>query len=506
MMSDRVQVPLFTNIYQQLSTANLDYGEYVKKVFRSQNVQVDSTVLAEATRTRQQLVEYLKKAPFDINRLESYVLEYLSSIYGFVYNMNQSSGVQQSQKEQVIQQEIETVNDGGNTAVLTKSSDEGAEISSSPEVFNVNQDVYSKLRHMTQYLWIDGNTRAHVRDSLWEVICVCLLFATALRQEAQQHVVNERRNYDLKSAFKLLLKASGIFEFIENLCADLDRCELMPLPLKLTMIGRSSAATILKLITIAEAQEIALYVSMDKLDEKPEMVAQIARSVVEKFESAVARIPAVPEAASWNAYATYKMHYYNSTVLVYIAISLNKQDENGIAVACMNKSANLLPPIDSSIKQIITIPEYKPLSECFQSQFTYLQSIIKRYSDKFTHENNVVYHQQIPDEIPSDKFPKGQSVGKSTEFSYPQPAASWTTESYNKFDFSYTAPPPQPQQQQQHDPLMEQIEVNSVTRAELPNTTDVDLTKQNTDKKSDNNNQQKKQRSKDEGFSLCQIL
>jgi hypothetical protein len=170
--------------------------------------------------------------------VESHTIEYLSSIYGFVFPVaNKKSDVKKSEKV--------LVSEGGEATPLLNSN--------SNSYNSENTEKYSKHSQVFPFSWktslLKKNQDVLVPHSLYELYCILYNLAISNWNSLPK---------DKKGAFQSLLSIAGIFEYLETLFDQL----------KETHDINENLVKSLKLLCLCEAKEVSIIYLTQRLQLK----------------------------------------------------------------------------------------------------------------------------------------------------------------------------------------------------------------------------------------------
>ncbi|KAL0488974.1 hypothetical protein AKO1_013462 [Acrasis kona] len=378
------------------------------------NASYNTDVLEELQRFREFFTQSTKE-PSDEEDVLKRMNEYLSVMWGFVFAFEQK-GIKQEEKIQVAEQQ-------GDSMVLIKPTPSQKPDPPSPSKF-------SKLRNSMSFEWCssqkNNKTNAKVNDSLYEVVMVLLSVINILSQQAQYSVMNDNG----KKAFKTLLRAYGMCVQATELSKELDSSAMNALPFELNAFERSK---VMLQIIKSQVQEMGFYAAMEKED-KQELVAKISRGAYESYlqcQSLISNADAT--VAPYSSFVDFKCSVWEVFCKVYSAVYCNKNEENGVAVSLVRSAKSSVPSVIQKSKSLY---KYKVTEDSLINvQRDSLVSACDRFDAKFTKENSIVFHQQVPDnikELPVDPI----TMGTPTPFTFPKPHAMWTPEVYSSFNIS----------------------------------------------------------------------
>lgn len=224
---------------------------------------------------------------------------------------------------------------------------------------------------------------------------------------------------EIPSKIKTLLQCAGIFEYLETLN---DLQEIQDVSVKL-----SSA---LKLICQSQSEEFVISMCYEK-DDKHERMAQVARDAMKNYQKIASLIKSIDVLNSFKCYVNYKASYCEMLSLLFSGIFYNKSDENGKAIAMVKHCKS-------------KIDEHKKVTKCYLAELTdkkdveyqleWLTATIDRYLSKFNKENDLVYHQKVPDQVPEPCDEK--AFGKIEKFQLMPVSEEWKKEIFDGFKFN----------------------------------------------------------------------
>lgn len=228
-----------------------------------------------------------------------------------------------------------------------------------------------------------------------------------------------QKSSDISLKIKTLLQCAGIFEYMESLT---DLQEIHDVSTKL-----SSA---LKLLCVSLAEEYVVGMCYEK-DDKHERMAQVSRDAMNNYQKIASMIKSMDLLNSFKCFINYKASHCEMISFLFSAIFYNKTDENGKAIAMMKHCKSKYDEHKKVAKTYLAeITEKKDV----EYQLEWLSASIDRYLSKFNKDNDLVYHQKVPDQVPEPC--KEKSFGKIEKFQLPPVSDDWKKEKFEEFKLS----------------------------------------------------------------------
>ncbi|KAL9655104.1 hypothetical protein ABK040_008885 [Willaertia magna] len=365
--------------------------------------------------------------------------EYLSIFCGFIWNLscgnvnNSTSSTDNNQDDNQHNNENTTQLIGNNSGEATLIRETEKELVKE-EIEHETTKPLSSLQHLCVYQWWSNlnelqptlSSSLEFNDSVFEALMMLSTMAITLTIEAQKRIT-----IDKKAAMKLVLKASSIWEYCsEELCRILK--PFQPLPFLLS--NNSNMCKMMQMISKAQAQEIGIFLLLDKGIENIESIGKLSRFVYKKYIKSIRFIKNEKE-CKVKAYLLFKIKYYDVMSHMYSAIYYNKKDENGMAIRLVDEALKKFESITKIlVKELLKYVFESQEKELIEKQVSFLNSELKRYQEKYAKENSFVYHQTVPESVPELLVSK--DILKIQSFAFPEPHEGWRNPNtvYKKFE------------------------------------------------------------------------
>uniref|UniRef100_A0A914YPZ6 BRO1 domain-containing protein n=1 Tax=Panagrolaimus superbus TaxID=310955 RepID=A0A914YPZ6_9BILA len=348
-----------------------------------------SKICGELRLRRDKFLKHLESASSDLEQVETEFNQYLSLLYGFLFDIT------------------------------------------------ADGDKESKLRYLLRPTW--GNSMIEkdgivLSDSWFEALNMCYNMALwYMKHGAWVSAKDEVKDSEAKTAHCCLKKAAGLFEFIKEKTDLL--CGLDDFP------GNDFNMNVIKSYlnqSVAEAQEIAIARAIE-LQHSPSLISKLATetariyheidTLLEKFN------PSTFE--KWRCYAQLKNKFYLSYAYCYRGEALLAEDKCGEAVRSCKEGIKCYKEAEEICVKYAKSsgPGFiaKPEKHLF---FRRIQPLLERHLEKAERENGFIYHQIIPDALPSLEENASFGLAKPEAFVYPKKSDAWTLTAYDAFDIS----------------------------------------------------------------------
>nr|CAG4714018.1 unnamed protein product [Naegleria fowleri] len=346
---------------------------------------------------------------------------------------------QQHSSEPGYQQHLESNRDG--TAVRMRSNEdkqmntlEQQEVQIATEHFS-SLPIDTSLSHL-QFIaiydwWNESFGKVETNDALYEMLMMLSTAALSLTQTA-----TEKSND--KTSLQLLMKATSIWQFCE--------CHVSPefhsnQSLKFVQSHNVTMCQLMRLLSRAQAQEVAIKIATEKGITQLDSLAKLCRFVFEQYSNALKLIPQNETCITkLKTYLLLKVRFYDIMSHMYSAFHYNKNDENGKAIKLVDEAMKMFENLSKSIKKeyMKMLFENKDKTN-LEHQFKFLESELNRFKEKYALENTMVYHQTTPETVP--QVLESKELGHVEEFEFPEPHAIWKNASlvYSKFELGNIA-------------------------------------------------------------------
>uniref|UniRef100_A0A915CLV4 BRO1 domain-containing protein n=1 Tax=Ditylenchus dipsaci TaxID=166011 RepID=A0A915CLV4_9BILA len=295
----------------------------------------------------------------------------------------------------------------------------------------------SKLRYLQRFIWANsmfGSEAVEIGDVWFEVLNICINLALwYMKRAAWISAKDDVREPDAKQIHTALRRAAGIFEFVKLNTDKLNGMYQFP--------GNDLESNVLDAYAnqcTAEAQEVTIARAIE-LKHAPKLISSLATETAHKYELCDKLIEKENPAnfEKWRFYFQLKQQFYLAYAYAYLGESLLLEDKCGEAVrACKEGITSYQLAEELCVKYANARgPGFlaKPEKHLF---FRRIQPLLNRHLEKAERENDFIYHQKVPNEIPLLEDKAMYGLAKSEVFTYPAPAENWSSASYTAFDLT----------------------------------------------------------------------
>ena len=367
----------------------------------------------------------------DNEELYNKIMEYVSVLVGLVWDLSAPMVDDKEEEQETKQEEKSKKSSSGNRAsssggagVMVREEEEEEE-EEEVKVDSKTLPMLSKLQFISVYNWWHNSIKVESNDALYEMLMMLSTASVSLLNFA-----NERMVFDKKQALQLILRSASLWKF----CAENVAVQFKTNygGMKFTQSNSVDMCNMVYCITRAQAQELAIRIALEKELTSLESIAKLSMFVHEKYKEAMKYVKS--EEPKLKVHLLLKVSFYNILSHVYSAFDYNKNDENGKAMKLMEEASKLFENSKSIYKEYSKMLFTQFDKASLENEYKLVESEIKRFSEKYSRENSLVYHQSMPSEVP-DLLP-AKEVGAVKEFEIPEPHEIWKDAEavYKKFE------------------------------------------------------------------------
>jgi hypothetical protein len=187
----------------------------------------------------------------------------------------------------------------------------------------------------------------------------------------------------------------------------------------------------------------------------------------------------------------YKAACFEALTYLYTGYSLNKKDKNGEAIKCVQHAKTFIDECKKYSSNYSKGISSKS-KESLNTQLKWLSSFQSILEDKFLKQNQMVYHDKIPENVP-EPLP-AQSIGEPKLFEMPKAHELWTQQTYDKFVVEEVPSP--------HSQVSSPQQVSQASSPQVSDQTN----KQEPQSEKEKPAKKKKKKGDGLGLSLCTVL
>jgi hypothetical protein len=268
----------------------------------------------------------------------------------------------------------------------------------------------SKLKESVLFTWssslLDKSKKTPLADSSYELYCVLFNMAVS-------HLMSCRQGQN-ESNVTTCLETAGIFEYLETTLGEVNSDDIS-----------SEITGYLKKLCVSLAEESVSFLCLEQ-EEKFESMARVMRDSAKNYESLWSTFNSrFQNMKDFTLYLKYKAVSCDILSVLFSAVYYNKTDENGNGLALLDFCTKQMPRLKEVYEQ------YSKKCKTVSIHNSWIVEKLEYYQGKFKKQNDLVYHQKVPDILPEILSEK--PFGKIKQFTMVPVSKEWTREVYEKY-------------------------------------------------------------------------
>ncbi|MFH4979347.1 hypothetical protein AB6A40_006056 [Gnathostoma spinigerum] len=299
----------------------------------------------------------------------------------------------------------------------------------------------SKLTPVIMFKWTESvlGTTQQVGNTWFEALNICLNMALWLTKHAAWVAAkNEVRENDAKLVHTCLRRAAGIFTFVCSNYSKVSDAQCQS--------GSDFDPAVLSTYIaqcLAEAQEVAIARAIE-LEHASSVIAALANDTVRLFQIADSHLEKLDESlfGKWRRYLQLKSELYKAYKYAFSGDYLLSVNKCGDAIrACREGLSHF--NIASDFCQKYSAATGPGTSARIERHpfFQRAEHLLKRYLDKAEIQNNLIYHERIPEDCPEIEMKNVYGLVQPQSFELPKGDEIWSARLYASFDLSKSVTP-----------------------------------------------------------------